>query len=389
MSSAVISLASEMNLELPGQAIQESSSDRRADVDAKQAQMAELLTRTGCEGLLVLDQANLAWLSAGGAARSVLDPEELPVLYFTPGQRWLIVCNVDSQRMFDEELDQLGFLLKEWPWTWRREQVLADLCMGRRLAADAPFPEAQLVSEQLRGLRRVQSAYERACCRLLGQIVSHAVEATCRGASLGDTERELAGQVGHRLLRRGALPVAISVTADGRARTYRRHGFTSAPIQTSATLSVTARKYGLHATCSRTFSFGPAEETLKKEHLTACRVAATYAAGSWPNAMPKELLGAARRIYNSQGFEHEWQLAPQGFVTGRAPVEKPLEPELGDLLAANWAVTWTPTVGAAACWNTYLLLENGPLLLTPTENWPLVGVRISGQQVDCPNILEK
>ena len=72
MSSSVISMASEMNLELPGQAIQESSSDRRADVDAKQGQMAELLARTGCEGLLVLDQANLAWLSAGGAARSVV-----------------------------------------------------------------------------------------------------------------------------------------------------------------------------------------------------------------------------------------------------------------------------------------------------------------------------
>lgn len=389
MSSSVISLASEMNLELPGQAIQESSSDRRADVDAKQGQMAELLGRTDCEGLLVLDQANLAWLTAGGAARGVLDPEELPALYYTPGQRWLIVCNVDSQRMFDEELDQLGYLLKEWPWHWRREQVLADLCLGRRLASDLPYPGAQPVTEQLRVMRLAQSAYERACSRLLGQLVAHAIEATCRNAVQGDTERELAAQVGHRLLRRGAMPIAISVTADGRARTYRRHGFTSAPTLTSATISATARKYGLHATASRTFTFGPAEDMLKKEHLTACRVAATYAAGSWPNAVPKDLLAIARRIYNAQGFENEWQLAPQGYVTCRVPVEKPLDPELVDVLGANWAVAWTPSVGAAACWDTYLLRDDGPLLLTPTDNWPLVGVRVSGQQIDCPNLLEK
>jgi Xaa-Pro aminopeptidase len=389
MSSAVISLASEMNLELPGQAIQESSSDRRGDVDAKQGQIAELLARTGCEGLLVLDQANLAWLTAGGSARNVLDAEELPALYYTAGQRWLIVCNVDSQRMFDEELDQLGYLLKEWPWHWRREQVLTDLCMGRRIAADVPFPGAQPVTEQLRALRRVQSPYEQACSRLLGQIVAHAVEATCRSANVGDTERELAAQVGHRLLRRGALPVAISVTADGRARTYRRHGFTSAPVLTSATISTTARKYGLHAAASRTFTFGPPDETFKKEHLTACRLAATYAAGSWPDAVTKDLLAIGRRIYTAQGFEHEWQLAPQGYVSGRAPVEKPLEPELAEVLGADWALTWTPTVGAAGCWDTYLIRNEGPVLLTPTDGWPLVGVRISGQQVDCPNILER
>jgi Xaa-Pro aminopeptidase len=390
MSSSVISMASEMNLELPGQAIQESSSDRRADVDAKQGQVAELLARIGCEGLLVLDQANLAWLSAGGSARSVLNPEDLPALYYTAGQRWLIVCNVDSQRMFDEELDHLGFLLKEWPWPSRREQVLADLCMDRRLACDMPFQGAQLVTEQLRVLRRAQSAHERACSRLLGQMVAHAVEATCRSAQPGETERELAAQVAHRLYRRGALPVAVSVTADGRARTYRRHGFTSAPIQTSATINVTARKYGLHATAARTFTFGMADETLKKEHLTACRVAANYASATWPNAVPKELLASGRRIYRSQGFEHEWDLAPQGYVTGRTPVEQPFEPELAAVLGANWAVTWTPSAGAAVCCDTYLVREEeGPLLITPTESWPLVGVRISGLQLECPNILER
>jgi hypothetical protein len=48
-SSSALLAASSMNLELPGQAIQESSTDRRSDVDGKQARIAELLTQVECD----------------------------------------------------------------------------------------------------------------------------------------------------------------------------------------------------------------------------------------------------------------------------------------------------------------------------------------------------
>src|SRR5438105_2722446 len=103
------------------------ASDRRADVDSKQAWVASLLHEIECDGLLVLDSDNFAWLSSGAAARGILDPQELPLLYFSAEQRWVLASNADSQRLFDEELDGLGFQLKEWPWHWGREQLLADL----------------------------------------------------------------------------------------------------------------------------------------------------------------------------------------------------------------------------------------------------------------------
>src|SRR5262249_62408674 len=93
----------------------ETGSDRRADIDAKQTRLASLLQEIGCEGLLLLEPENFAWLTSGAAARGVLNPDELPVLYFSADQRWAICNNVDSQRLFDEELQGLGFLLKEWP----------------------------------------------------------------------------------------------------------------------------------------------------------------------------------------------------------------------------------------------------------------------------------
>src|SRR5713226_7614459 len=157
-----------------------AAADRRADLESKQSRLAKLLQEVGCEGLLVLDPDNFAWLTSGAAARGVLDPQDLPALYFSADQRWVVASNVDSQRLFDEELDGLGFQLKQWPWHWDRDQLLADLCHGRTAACDKPGGGRKPVGEQLRRLRRVLTPYEKACFRAIGTIVSHAVEATCR-----------------------------------------------------------------------------------------------------------------------------------------------------------------------------------------------------------------
>ena len=56
-------------------------------------------------------------------------------------------------------------------------------------------------------MRLLLSDYERACFRALGQIVSHALEATGRSINPGEQEREVAGQLCHRLIHRGAVPM--------------------------------------------------------------------------------------------------------------------------------------------------------------------------------------
>ena len=364
-------------------------SDRRVDIDAKQNRVAKLLEEVGCDGLLVLEPDNFAWLTSGAAARGIVDASEQPALYFTPEGRWALSSNVDAQRLFDEELDGLGFQLKEWPWHWGRAQMLADLAQGRRLACDQALGTNKLVAEQLAQYRRTLTTYEQACFRALGQIVGHALEATCRTMAVGETEREIAGHLSHRLLHRGAQPVVLRVAADGRSRLYRHHGYTAAPIAQYAVLGVTARKYGLCATASRSVSFGSVQPAYRKEHDSACRVSATYIASSWPDAVPRQILHTARRVYQLTGVEHEWMLAPQGHVTGRAAVELAFTPQTGDLLQAGWAITWSAGVGAAVSCDTLLLTDEGPRTLTVAESWPLKRIRVQGAEFVRPDILQR
>jgi hypothetical protein len=313
----------------------------------------------------------------------------LPVLFFSPEQRCILSSNADSQRLFDEEIDGLGFQLKEWPWHWGREQLIADLCQGRKVACDRLHKDFLYVGEQLRQRRRVLSLYEQACLRSLGQLVSHALEATCRGLVPGQTERETAGQLGHRLFHRGAYPVSLTVAANDQARLYRQSGFTAMPIERYCVLTATARKYGLHVTASRTVSFGRLDDRLREESEAACKIAATYVGATWADAVPQAILSTARNAYLRSGFEHEWRLCPQGFVTGRAPAELVFLPRTPDMLQLGWAITWQTSVGAALNCDTYLVTPLGPELLTLTEAWPLKRIRFHGADLFQPGPLER
>jgi Xaa-Pro aminopeptidase len=367
----------------------DSTPDRGTDLAAKQAWVASLLRETGCAGLMVVEPENFAWLTSGGTARGVLNPADLPVLFFSPEQRCVVSSNADSQRLFDEELDGLGFQLKEWPWYWGREQLLADLCQGRKAACDRPQGDCLLVNDQLRQRRQALSLYEQACLRSLGQLVGHALEATCRNLVPGQTERETAGQLGHRLFHRGAYPVSISVAADDQARLYRQSGFTSTPIERYCVLTATARKYGLYVTASRTVSFGRLDDRLRQESEAACKVAATYVGATWADAVPQAIFNTARNTYQVSGFEHEWRLCPQGFVTGRVPVELLLLPKMKELLQLGWAITWQASVGAALTSDTYLITSQGPEVITPCEAWPLKRIRFHGADILQPAPLER
>lgn len=366
-----------------------ANGDRRADIDAKIARIGALLQEVGCDGLLLFDPDNFAWLTSGGTARGAIDPATAPAIFCNGEHRWVVASNVDSQRLFDEEIDGLGFQLKEWPWHWGRDQLLADLCQNRRIASDLPFGDAKVVGDQIAFARRQLSVYEQACLRVLGQITAHGVEATCRNLHPGESEREIAGQLSHRLAHRGALPIHLGVAVDDRSRVYRRHGFTSTPLKQFAVLTATARKYGLTATASRTVVFGTEAQDLRQAHNAVCRVTASYLASTWPDAVPREILLAGKRIYLISGYEHEWTLAPQGHLTGRAPVELSFTPRTEDLFLEGWAVTWAATAGAAVSCDTFLITDQGPRSMTPPDGWPMKRIRIQGAEFTRPDVLQR
>ena len=363
--------------------------DRRSDIDAKHQRLTFLLREAGCDGMLVLRPENFGWFTSGSPPRGILDPAAQPALYFSADGRWLLCSNADTQRFFDEEIDGLGFQLKEWPWHWGRAQLLADLtqAQGRTIASDEPLEPCRPLGEACARLRRSLSPYELACYRVLGETVSHALEATGRTIARDETEREVAGQIAHRLLRHGVEPLQVAVAADGRSRLYRQPAYTATPIKESCVLSATARKYGLCARASRAIVFGQAEPQFRRDHDAACKVSATYVASSWPDSVPRAILASGQRIYQFVGADADFYLCMQGHVIGRVPVELSFTPQVEELLQSNWAVCWHASVGAAVSCDTFLITEEGPRAITATESWPLKRIKIQGAEFVRPDLL--
>jgi Xaa-Pro aminopeptidase len=365
-----------------------SVSARRSEIDRKQEQVASSLAESGAEALLLIDPPNVAWFCGAALAHGISDMAEWPALYLTAKGRWLVCGNLDSQRLFDEHLDGLGFQLKEWPWHWGRERMFNDLRQLRRMACDRVVPETLPLGLPLRRARCTLTDIEQQRLRELGAALAHCLEASCRSLNPGDSESEVAGQIGHRLLQRGIQPVAIDVAADGRADRHPRFGVTAARIQSSCLLEVTAMRHGLHATAARTMSLGP--PSFRGEFDAACRIAATLAATGRPGVSTTAVFEEAERVAHLVKSDDSWRLSPPGHVTGWLPVERPLSPDTRQEMLPGWAVTWRTAIGPAVIADTYLV-ANPPASMTPCEPglWPLMRVTVQGTTIEVPDILQR
>lgn len=362
---------------------------RRAELDERQAVVAALLAETRCEQLLILEPPNLAWFSGSPLSRGALDPAEQPALIVSANQRWVVCSNVDSHRLFETHLDDLGFQLKEWPWHAGRDQLLADLCEGRQVACDRHVRDSVPVSEKLRQIRLVHGTRALALLRDLGRYLARALEATARNVEPGETEAEAAGHVAHRLLRRGIDPIAIHAAADFRDVDDARPGFSDNPIQRAISLTAVGRRDGLHIAAGRTVWFHEPDAEVRNQFEAAGAIAAGREMALAAGRSIAEVFQAGQKIAEAVGAEHAWRSATMGHFTGWLPVEQMLTPTAKPVLLTHQAVTLQTRVGAGATCDSYLITESGCERLTSDDEGPLRRYRFGSATLDLPDVIRR
>lgn len=361
---------------------------RRADIDAKQTALVPILEALECEAVLLFMTAHVSWFTSGLNVRGLLAESERPGVYTNGRQRWVLCSNIDTQRLFDEELDQLGFQLKEWTWEGGRADLLANVTSGRKIAADRPYPNLKLAIDKLRPLLRELSWFEQAAYRDIGKSIAHAVEATARNLAHGQTEAEIAGQLGHRLLRHGIEPTAMSIAADGRGSKYRRSGSAGTPVTQTCVVQATGQKDGLYATCSRSMSFGPPPDEFRIAHDLAIKQSALYQALTLPENTISDIGEAGRVVLANTPYEFDWRFSQPGYGTGRFPAEEYRRAGHDEPLLSGQAIVWQPRVGPAAVVDTVIVTSGEPVVVTPSEDWPVKRLAVRGGPYhDIPDVL--
>jgi len=368
----------------------ESVARRRADVEEKHARIAGFLESTGHDAVLLGRADSMAWFTSGGDLGQDLCSEASSVLlYLTRNCRAVLSDNVQSARVFEEELAGLGFQLKERPWHDDPGRMVAQMSHNRRVASDMGCGGASVHGDGLRALRWPLTRLERQRLRELGRTLTLAVEATCRNFDQGETEADVAGHLAHRLFREGVVPVDLRVASDDRLARFRQPTFKAAPIRRRATITVTGRRHGLCASVTRIVSFGPVAPEFRQKHSLAAMVDATCIYFSRPGEVVSEVFRRARRIYEKFDYPHEWTLDYQGFVIGYSPRETMLMPDSPKPLRAGMTLCWSPSVGPARSQDTVVIDERGFEVVTAPQNWPKLDVAVKGFTIVRPGVLER
>lgn len=367
---------------------------RREVVENRHRTIAAWLREHDLFGMILSRPEHLAWIGAGADLSPTLQLWRNPVFVFVTEAHRMVVCDaVQSGRLFEEELFGLGFLHKEFPLDDGPQAMLSNLVTGRTVAWDMRLEDRPSLKAALHTECRRMEPTERNSLRRLGRTLAMAVETTAANFDQGATERDVAAQLMHRMIRGGIQPVHLQVLGGERARHFRCSSPKNLPVHDWCVLTATGRKDGLEASLSRCVAFGKPSAALVREFETAAMAQTTGSFFSRPGESVGTIAPKIRRILEKQGFEDEW---------GRESILASAGRPVAELLSvSNWpsaatipalsAWAWQIGVGQARCCETIVTDEDGYECVTMSRHsiWPTIDIAVKGQAVKCPGLLKR
>ena len=361
--------------------------NRSEDIEFKHDLVAQFLESSECDALLLTLPENMAWFTSGGDFRKLPTEPATAAVFITPDARVIVTDNVRSPLIFETIVPQLGFQLKERPWQQPLEQLIQDLCRGRKVASDTNNDRTHDAREQLQQWRMRLTQLDQERSRILGKLLVHGIEATARNSRPLQTEAEIAGEVAHRLVKRKLQPLRIQVCADGINARHRDWTYSDHLVRNYVTIKASATRWGLCVSASRTLAFRSIPDEVQQAHADAMLLQATSRYFTQAKWQANDTWQRVQRIYEKFGHSYEWHQAEQGAIAAYQLCEQRLPTRTGIELQPGMLVRWHPSVNQAMVDETILVRNSGAELITPVEFWPTQTVVVKGHSLECPDIL--
>jgi Xaa-Pro dipeptidase len=362
------------------------------EIKEKERRVREFLQLKGLKALLLKRQANFSWMTCGGLNLVGIATEMgATSLLITDNSKFVISNNIEAPRMIEEEgLEKQGFIAKSFPWYEEEEVSIVKELLGEGpLGSDSPFPNAQMMAEDIARLRYSFTPDEQKRYRWLGKRVSIALEKTMMKTKKGEKESAVVGRLCKELWKDRIDPVTLMSAADDRISNFRHPIPTEKRIEKYLMVSVNARKWGLIVSLTRFVYFGKLPKELREKYEANVFIDCTLMAHSRPRVPARDVLQKGIEAYKEKGYPEEWKFHHQGGSIGYTGRDYRVNLKTPDIIQENQAFTWNPSITGTKSEDTIIVTSKGPVMITRSFLYPTLSLIVAGISFTRPAILEK
>jgi Xaa-Pro aminopeptidase len=150
---------------------------------------------------------------------------------------------------------------------------------------------------------------------------------------------------------------------------------------------VCGRKYGLIASVTRFFHFGPVSVVLKQKHQAVVGIDTVFNAETRPGATVGDVFLAGQEAYDKSDYPDQWQFHHQGGPAGYKARDFLAVPSSSLVIKNPQAFAWNPSITGTKSEDTIITTDGKPEIITATPDWPMISVPYKGDTWERPDIL--
>ena len=357
------------------------------ELKVKKNRIYHLLKNKGLDGLILVKNSNIAWLTSGMENRIVYTSEEGAVRLIVLKDTILVLTNnIEAERIIlEEKLGEKDFQFATY--NWFEKDLLDDLIRDYRLGTDCYLPGVNNLKEEIKQLRFSLLPGEIKRYRILGKETSKIVSKICKNIRPGETENEIRGRLAQNFWSKNINPHLILIGSDERIFAYRHPIPKDKKIRKYVMVVVCAERDGLIVDMTRFIYFGLIPQELKEKLWAVAKVDASFILNTKIGVKVADIFQNAISTYKEVGYPDEWKFHHQGGAAGYETRDYIATPDSLQIVQPNQAFTWNPSIKGAKSEDTILITEKGYEIITEDSDWPKIEINYKGKKIARPAIL--
>ena len=366
------------------------------ELEEKTERLVAMLEQEKLGGVLLNAQHNFAWLTGGGSNGIDLSRENGAAFLFvrSDGKRFVLANNIEMPRLLAEEISADDFNPVEI--TWQDEKAAGNFVIekAKALLADGEIATdiaidggTKAVEGKIAQCRYSLTADEEARYRIHGRDAGVAVRNVIDSLTPGESEIEIAEKLRHEFAQNGMTSVVTLIAADERIAQYRHPVPTEKRWEQTVMLVTCAKRRGLITSLSRIVCIGEVSDELRQKTEATAYVNACLMDAIRPGTTGGELYKIAADAYAARDFANEINRHHQGGAAGYKTREWVAHPQNVEVVQANQAFAWNPSITGTKVEETCIASDNGVEIITTSPNFPQITTLINGREYCSPGIL--